>query len=50
MAEHAVKELKYHGLYCHHINNIEQLNRQLQQLLEKDSNRPRAVLKGLAPA
>jgi putative transposase len=50
MAEHAIKELKYHWLYHHHITNMEQLNRLLQQHLEKDSNRPRAVLKGLTPA
>jgi hypothetical protein len=50
MVEHTIKELKYQWLYHHKINNIEQLNKLLAQHTEKDSNRPRAVHKGLTPA
>jgi putative transposase len=50
MAEHTIKELKYHWLYHHKVNNIDQLNKLLAQHIEKDSHRPRAVHKGLTPA
>jgi putative transposase len=50
MAEHTIKELKYQWLYHHTVNNIDQLNKLLAQHSEKDSHRPRAVLKGLTPA